>query len=148
MNNIIEYKGYHSKVEYSAEDNILFGKIEGINDLITFECETAAEVETAFHEAVDDYLAFCEEVGKQPDKEYKGVFQVRVDPELHKRAAIEALKRGETLNAFVAEAVQDKVEGKAKNEIHLHLPETKRDEYILGRTMSWKNTGRLQHARS
>lgn len=148
MNSIIEYKGYHTKVEYSAEDNILFGKIEGIDDLITFECENVSEIESAFHEAVDDYLAFCEEVGKQPDKEYKGVFQVRVDPDLHKKAAVEAFKRGETLNAFVAEAVQDKVEGRARNEIHFHMPNGKHEEYIPGRTINRQIRGRLQNARS
>ena len=59
--------------------------LEGINDLVDFECEDLKGVEKEFHEAVDDYLEFCKEVGKEPDKEYKGTFNVRISPELHKR---------------------------------------------------------------
>ena len=106
MKNIIEYKGYYTKVEYSVEDHVLHGKIEGINDLVNFECEKADEVEASFKEAVDDYLAFCEDTGTQPDKPYKGVFNVRLSPELHRLAAMEAANEGITLNQFVAVAVE------------------------------------------
>ena len=105
-NNILEYKGYYTKVEYSAEDHVLYGKIEGIKDLINFECENLGDVEKKFHEAVEDYLAFCEDLGESPDKPYKGVFNVRIPPELHRKAAIAADKKGETLNAFVADAIR------------------------------------------
>ena len=70
--NILEYKGYYTKVEYSAEDKVLFGKIEGIKDLINFESESPAKIEEEFHSAVDDYLAFCKDLGKDPDTTYKG----------------------------------------------------------------------------
>ena len=106
MNNILEYKGYYTKVEYSAEDGVLFGKIEGIKDLVNFECENAADAEKEFHRAVDDYLAFCADLGQDPDKPYKGVFNVRISPELHRRAAMAADKSGVTLNAFVAKAIE------------------------------------------
>lgn len=104
--NILEYKGYYTKVEYSAEDKVLFGKIEGIKDLINFESESPAKIEEEFHSAVDDYLAFCKDLGKDPDKPYKGMFNVRVSPELHRKAAITADKRGESLNAFVVSAIR------------------------------------------
>ena len=106
MNNILEYKGYYTKIEYSVEDQVLYGKIEGIKDLVNFECENLADVEKEFHDAVDDYLAFCEDLGQSPEKPYKGVFNVRVSPELHRRAAIAADKKGETLNAFVTDAIR------------------------------------------
>ena len=60
----IEYKDYWANIEYSAHDKVLYGKIEGIEDLVTFESESAADIEKEFHSAVDDYLTFCEEVGK------------------------------------------------------------------------------------
>ena len=91
-NNILEYKGYHTKVEFDSENFILTGKIEGINDLVNFECEDINEVEHEFHAAVDDYLEFCKEVGKEPDKEYKGTFNVRIDPALHKQLSNMAMK--------------------------------------------------------
>lgn len=102
---VLEYKGYHTKVEFDAEGLVLRGKIEGINDFVDFECENLKDVEQEFHDAVDNYLEFCKEVGKQPEKEYKGTFNVRISPELHKRLAIEALKNGDTLNASVEKAI-------------------------------------------
>ncbi|MBQ8281038.1 MAG: type II toxin-antitoxin system HicB family antitoxin [Lachnospiraceae bacterium] len=102
---VLEYKGYHTKIEFDAEGLVLRGKIEGINDFVDFECENLCDVEKEFHAAVDSYLEFCEEVGKQPEKEYKGTFNVRISPELHKRLAIEALKNGDTLNASVEKAI-------------------------------------------
>ena len=107
MKNILEYKGYYTKIEYCAEDNTLYGKIEGIHDLVNFECENLYDVENEFHNAVDDYLAFCSDLGQEPDKPYKGVFNVRISPELHRQAAMEADKRGQTLNAFVANAIKE-----------------------------------------
>ncbi len=108
-NNILEYKGYHTKVEFDSEALILRGKIEGINDLVDFECDNIKDVEKEFHEAVDDYLEFCKEVGKTPDKEYKGTFNVRISPELHKKLATVAMKNGDTLNASVEKAIQQYV---------------------------------------
>lgn len=118
-NNILEYKGYHTKVEFDSEECVLRGKIEGINDLVSFECEDIKRVEKEFHEAVDDYLEFCKEVGKEPDKEYKGTFNVRINPELHKRLANMAMKNGDTLNATVEKAIQEYVSEERKTEKYL-----------------------------
>ena len=104
-NNILEYKGYHTKIEFDSENLILRGKIEGINDFVNFECENMKDVENEFHEAVDDYLEFCKEVGK----EYKGTFNVRIDPDLHKKLAHLASKNGDTLNASVEKAIREYV---------------------------------------
>ena len=111
-NNRLEYKGYTTRVEFNSEDLVLRGKIEGIRDLVNFECENVKDVEKEFHEAVDDYLEFCKEVGKQPDKEYKGTFNVRISPELHKRLVNIALKNGDTLNSSVEKAIQAYVSAK------------------------------------
>ena len=93
--NVLEYKGYHTKVEYISENNTLYGKIEGINDLVTFEVSNLNDVEKEFHEAVDDYLAFCEQIGQAPEKEYKGTFNIRIQPNLHRRLSLEADKENE-----------------------------------------------------
>lgn len=118
-NNVLEYKGYHTKVEFDNEEFVLRGKIEGIDDLVNFECENIKDVEKEFHEAVDDYLEFCEEVGKEPDKEYKGTFNVRINPQLHKKLAIVALKNGDSLNASVEKAIQEYVLEEYETEKHL-----------------------------
>ncbi len=106
MRHVLEYKGYYTKVEYSIEDKLLHGKIEGINDLVNFECSSADQVEEKFHEAVDDYLLFCQDIGAEPDKCYKGSFNVRLSPELHRRIAVAAAVQGMSLNQFVANAME------------------------------------------
>ena len=118
-NNILQYKGYHTRIEFDSEDFVLRGKIEGINDLVDFECEDINDLETEFHEAVDDYLEFCKEVGKEPDKEYKGSFNVRINPDLHKKLAIIAFKNGDTLNASVEKAILEYVSCNHKAETRI-----------------------------
>lgn len=105
-NGVLEYKGYHTKIEYSAEDHVLYGKVEGISDLVNFESESAEEIEDEFHKAVDDYLEFCKESGKNPDKEYKGTFNIRIKPGLHKKLSSISFESGETLNATVENALE------------------------------------------
>lgn len=61
------YKGYSARPEYSAEDGVFFGRPLGINDLVNFESENVEGLEEEFHKAVDDYLVFCSEIGKQPE---------------------------------------------------------------------------------
>ncbi|CDF15340.1 MAG: type II toxin-antitoxin system HicB family antitoxin [Ruminococcus sp.] len=68
VSNILYYKGYYGKIEYSAEDKVIYGKIMGIHSLISFESESATDIETEFHNAVDDYLSYCEEEGIEPEK--------------------------------------------------------------------------------
>ncbi len=123
MENILEYKGYFTKVQYSAEDNVLYGQVEGLVDLVTFESPDCSKIEKEFHAAIDDYLAFCEEMGKSPDKSYKGSFNIRVSPDIHKRADIIAKKQGITLNQFVSDAIAAHLEGeKSQTIIYYPLP--------------------------
>lgn len=110
---ILEYKGYHTIIEFDTEAFVLRGKIEGINDFIDFESDSPKMIEQEFHAAVDDYLEFCQEVGKEPDKEYKGTFNIRIHPDLHKKVALFALKNGESLNNTVEKAIQAYVDGNA-----------------------------------
>ena len=103
--NILEYKGYHTEVHYCAESGLLRGVIEGINDYVDFQTNSIDDVVKEFHGAVDDYLVFCEEVGKEPEKEYKGTFNVRIKPELHKKLALRAMEDGDSLNRAVEKAI-------------------------------------------
>ena len=105
MKNIWEYKGYHTKVEFDTEKLILYGKVEGINDLVTFESSTIKNAKKEFEKAVDEYLAFCKEVGKSPEKEYKGSFNVRISPKLHRELAVLASVNHESLNQTVEKAI-------------------------------------------
>ena len=112
--NIMEYKGYHTIVRYVPESHTLRGIIEVINDYVDFECHNLKSVEAEFHKAVDDYLEMCQELGKNPEKEFKGTFNIRIQPELHKQLYIEALKEGESLNKMVEKAIAQLVQRKVK----------------------------------
>lgn len=107
MNNTMEYKGYVGSVEFSEADALFFGKVLGIRALISYEGSTAAELVGDFHDAVDDYLALCAAEGTEPEKAYKGSFNIRIDPDLHKRAAVYAVEHQTTLNHLVATALKN-----------------------------------------
>ena len=108
--NTLSYKGYLGTVSFSEKDACFYGKIEGIDGLVNFEGESVRELTEAFHEAVDDYLAYCEEEGIEPDKSYSGVLNVRLTPTIHRQIAILARQAGKTLNAYIKEALEKKVE--------------------------------------
>ncbi|MCL2839361.1 MAG: type II toxin-antitoxin system HicB family antitoxin [Defluviitaleaceae bacterium] len=108
-NNILKYKDFFGSVEYSADDNCFFGKIIGTTDLVTFEGDSVESLKSSFEDSVEDYLALCKKVGKEPQKAYKGSFNVRISPELHKDAVMFASKKGISLNAFVEKTIYDAV---------------------------------------
>lgn len=105
MKNYFEHKGYIGSVEFSADDRVFFGKVHGINDLVTFEGASVSELENSFKEAITDYLMTCEELGKKPDKVYKGSFNVRISEKLHYDTVLLAKKKGINLNEVVKTAL-------------------------------------------
>lgn len=109
MNNTIEYKGYIGSVEFSEEDSLFYGKVMGIRSLISYQGENATELISDFHGAIDDYLALCEEEAIEPEKAYKGSFNIRISPELHKQLVVCATSHQMSLNSFVEEALQKTV---------------------------------------
>jgi predicted HicB family RNase H-like nuclease len=102
----LEYKGYTGSIEYSPEDNLLYGKVLGIRGLISYEGTTGKDLERDFQEAINHYLAACEESGVEPEKPFKGNFNVRIPTDLHKKAALYAMETQTSLNHFVAEAIR------------------------------------------
>lgn len=100
MNNVLSYKNYLGSIEYSIDDEILFGKILGINDIITYEADNIKELKIAFHDSVDDYLEHCKQIAKEPNKPYSGKFTLRIDPELHAKLAAYAKMSGKSLNQY------------------------------------------------
>ena len=82
------------------------GRVSGLRDVITFEGATFAEVEQAFRDSIDDYLAFCTERGEPPDRSYSGKLSLRVSPETHRRAATRAQVAGMSLNEWIAHRIE------------------------------------------
>ncbi len=109
MKDVIRYKEFIGSVHFSADDDCFFGKIEGVDDLVTFEGQNVPELKRAFREAVEDYVSLCRMAGKPAYKSYKGGFNVRLTPELHKKAALKSTLLGISLNQLVLKAVEREV---------------------------------------
>ena len=104
--NALTYRDFIGSVSFSSEDEVFYGKIEHINDLITFESDNAHDLKQAFEEAVDDYITFCQEKGVKPNKPFKGSFNVRVKPSVHKLAYLKAIQQGMSLNKFIETSLE------------------------------------------
>jgi predicted HicB family RNase H-like nuclease len=105
--NIMSYKGYSARIEFDADDEIFFGSLAGVSDVVGFHAETVSALKQAFHDAVDDYVETCERLGRAPQKPYSGKMMFRVDPDIHARAAKAAELAGKSLNQW-AEEILDK----------------------------------------
>lgn len=107
---MMEYKGYIGKIELDDEAAIFHGEVINTRDVITFQGESVRELTQAFHDSVDDYLAFCKERGESPDKPFSGQFVTRIPPELHRQVNSAAAVSGKSLNAWVTEQLQAAVQ--------------------------------------
>ena len=113
----LEYKSYTGSIEYSKEDDLLYGKILGIKGLISYEGKTGKELEEDFKEAIDTYLTDCKNEGITPEKPFKGSFNVRLSAELHQKAALLAMDEKMSLNNFVAESIRERIFKETGNRI-------------------------------
>ena len=109
MSNLMSYKNYNGTVEYSEEDECLFGKVIGIKSLISYEGSSVRELKQDFQRAVDEYLVDCQERGIVPETPYKGTFNVRINPDLHRLIALYAIRNNKSLNSAVEEAIRQMV---------------------------------------
>lgn len=105
----LEYKNYTGSIEYSKEDDLLYGKVLGIRGLISYEGKTGSELEVDFNEAIDTYLTDCKNEDVTPEKPFKGSFNVRVSASLHRKAALLAMEEKMSLNNFVAESIRERI---------------------------------------
>ena len=108
-NNYLHYKDYVGSVEFSEADSVFHGKVVGIKSLISFEGDSVNALIEDFHNAVDEYFEFCAETGKQPEKPFKGSFNVRIGTDLHRKAALAASTQGISLNSLVEKAIRQTV---------------------------------------
>ncbi len=109
---MMEYKGYIGKIEIDDEVGILYGEVINVRDVITFEGESVNEIQTAFRESVDDYLAFCAKRKESPEKPFSGKFVLRLPEELHRKAYIQAKLKNKSLNSWVTDVLQSVLNSK------------------------------------
>ncbi len=120
--NKLAHAGFTGSFEVSLEDDCLIGRVLFIDDIITYEGETVAELTANFKAAVDRYLAHCKKTGKLANKPYSGTFNVRIGSELHRAAAIAANDATINLNEFVAQAIQSAVNQRTTSTVvHNHI---------------------------
>jgi len=103
--NMMKYKGYVAHIEYDEEDRIFVGHLAGIRDIVGFHGTTVNELEKAFHETVDNYLAISTETGRPAQKPFSGKLMLRVAPEIHAAVATAAQVQGKSINQWAAEVL-------------------------------------------
>ena len=121
MRNLIKYKDYYGSVEFDEEDMIFFGKVQFVRALISYEGQTAKEIVMAFHEAVDDYLNVCQKRNIEPEKPFKGSFNIRIGEKLHEQLAITANKFGTSINDFVKKAINHEIQKVGQFSVNVKL---------------------------
>ena len=102
---MMKYKGYIGHVEYDDEAKIFHGEVVGLKDIITFQGSSVEELEEAFRESINDYLAWCKKRREKPEKTFSGTFNLRIPPELHAKLVIQAHSMGISLNTFIAQSL-------------------------------------------
>jgi predicted HicB family RNase H-like nuclease len=109
MSGYLHYKNYIGSVTFSEEDGVFHGKVVGIKSLVSFEGNSVDAITEDFHNALDEYLEHCARNGSEPEKPFKGSFNIRIGTNLHRKAALTAFARGLSLNAFVEDAIRQAV---------------------------------------
>jgi predicted HicB family RNase H-like nuclease len=102
---MMKYKGYFGHVEYDDKAKIFHGEVVGLKDIITFQGENVQELEQAFKDSVDDYLAWCKKRKEKPEKTFSGTFNLRIPPDLHAKLALQAKTFGVSLNSFITQTL-------------------------------------------
>jgi len=102
----MKYKDYHGQVNYDEEAKLFHGEVVGLRDVITFQGTSVDELEQAFKDSVDEYLDFCKELGRSPEKPFSGKLMLRLPPEIHERAAYQAKTTGLSLNAWIKQGIE------------------------------------------
>ncbi|MBI1336621.1 MAG: toxin-antitoxin system HicB family antitoxin [Phycisphaera sp.] len=111
---MLEHKGYIGTAEVDTDAGILFGTVQGINDVIHYEARTVDELKKAFRDSVEDYLEMCQDSGVEPEKPYSGKFQARIGEELHRKVSAVAAAKGVSLNDFVKQALMKELPSAGK----------------------------------
>lgn len=109
--NTMTHKGFTARIEYDERDRIFVGRILGIRDIVSFHGTSVDEVEAALHDAVDDYLAACKQLGQTPNKAASGNLMLRVPPDVHLQAQIAAQAHGQSLNQWATDVLRHAAAG-------------------------------------
>jgi predicted HicB family RNase H-like nuclease len=107
----MEYHGYVARIEFDEDTDTFHGEVINLRDVVTFEGKSVTQLRKAMRESVEEYLAFCQERGEEPEKPFSGRILVRVDPTLHRAIYVRSKEEDKSLNSWIAEKLGDAVEG-------------------------------------
>ena len=131
MSTIVMYKGYTGNLSIDVEAALLHGRIVNLTDVVTFQGSTVEEARRAFHDSVDDYLTYCEELGQEPERPFSGKLLLRTTPERHHRIFIAASLQGKSVNAWIDDVISQAADRIVQDHHRVAVPET--TEPVLSR---------------
>lgn len=103
---MLQYKGYTGRVDFDDASGIFHGEVLDLRDVITFQGKSVDELERAFRDSIDDYLAFCQQRGEAPDKPFSGRLMLRLSPSLHRKVYVRAQRAGQSLNQWISDKLE------------------------------------------
>lgn len=114
---LLQYKGYCGSINIDSENNLLYGKVEFIRALITYEAKDVRSLIKAFHESIDNYLAFCNEQKIEAEQPFKGSLNVRIGKERHRKTWLAARSLDKSLNEYICQALDESFQTKAQKSL-------------------------------
>lgn len=103
---MLKYKGYAGVIDVDTEAGVIHGTVVGIRDVVTFEAESPKQIESEFRDSVDEYLAFCQEKGKEPDKPYSGRLVLRMPVEVHRKLDAVSRAQHSSINSLAVRLIE------------------------------------------
>lgn len=152
MSKHLQYQGYIGSIEVDIDEGFLYGRLLFIRDVVSYRSDDVIGLRAAFHEAVDDYVKTCIEMGDTPDQPCKGTFNVRIGPELHRLAALAAEAEASSLNEWMksactlrlasvlSERTAEPVKGRKTS-----LTATAEDDYVSTGAREWQPQAQVTH---
>jgi predicted HicB family RNase H-like nuclease len=106
----MKYKGYTAHIEIDETEDILFGKVLDIKDVITFKGSTVEELKQEFYNSVDNYLEWCAELNEKPDRPFSGKLPFRTTPQRHRQIYLAAKKANKSINTWMDDILAKEAE--------------------------------------
>lgn len=108
--NTMQYNDYIAEVFYDDSIGAFHGRVINLRDGITFEADSVEGLHREFAESVEDYLEWCRERGKEPEKPYSGKLILRIEPDLHRSLSNASSLEGTSLNALIERRLRESME--------------------------------------
>lgn len=103
---MLNYKGYLGEAFYDDDIQMFSGRISNAKAVGTFYGKTVGELEREFRKTIDYYLDLCKRKNIEPEKPFSGKFNLRLNPELHRKIYMASMDAGKSINAWIKEKLE------------------------------------------